>query len=234
MSADLLGGDVFAPQSLNRYSYVTGNPVNLFDPLGLCGIVTSTQTEVSPNKVTTKHPTTITDEGTCSGNGNSTSGGCGGPCGGGPGNGGGSGGGGRTPNKITCSTVLPDGSTVGDVVNSVLENIGQNSVDQDSTSIAEAQTGLWDPGTVALEVYSGTNFKIMFKGQGDAGFLGDAGNFAYGAVSADLGVPLSATEFAAGVYARKSGHTDTNHPYGMDDSANRQVPAGYQATCQKH
>ncbi len=37
MSADLLGGDVFAPQSLNRYSYVTGNPVNLFDPLGLCG-----------------------------------------------------------------------------------------------------------------------------------------------------------------------------------------------------
>jgi RHS repeat-associated protein len=54
MSADLLGGDLFAPQSLNRYSYVTGDPVDLFDPLGLCGIRTVTEESTSPNKVKTK------------------------------------------------------------------------------------------------------------------------------------------------------------------------------------
>lgn len=35
-SPDLLGGSVFNPQSLNRYSYVTDNPANLVDPSGLC------------------------------------------------------------------------------------------------------------------------------------------------------------------------------------------------------
>jgi RHS repeat-associated protein len=35
MSADLLAGNSGVPQSLNRYSYVLGDPVNLSDPLGL-------------------------------------------------------------------------------------------------------------------------------------------------------------------------------------------------------
>src|SRR5437773_1655476 len=35
MSADLLAGRLHAPQSLNRYSYVLNDPVNLIDPLGL-------------------------------------------------------------------------------------------------------------------------------------------------------------------------------------------------------
>jgi hypothetical protein len=38
-------------------------------------------------------------------------------------------------------------------------------------------------------VYSQTNFKINFRGQGNAAFLGDAGNFAYAAVSANIGIP---------------------------------------------
>ena len=38
MSADLLGGQISAPQSLNRYSYSMNDPVNLFDPLGLVTI----------------------------------------------------------------------------------------------------------------------------------------------------------------------------------------------------
>jgi hypothetical protein len=77
---------------------------------------------------------------------------------------------------------------VGGRVNALLNTIGQNSVDQDANVIPEAQMGL-DPATVAVEVYAGTNFKIMFKGQAGpdgAPFLGDAGNFAYGAISADL------------------------------------------------
>ncbi len=35
VSADLMGGNLGAPQSLNRYSYVGNDPVNLVDPLGL-------------------------------------------------------------------------------------------------------------------------------------------------------------------------------------------------------
>jgi RHS repeat-associated protein len=64
-SADLLGGDLFAPQSLNQYSYVTGDPVNFFDPLGLCGKITVTTIEYDLNgKVKSKH-TTVIDEGPC-------------------------------------------------------------------------------------------------------------------------------------------------------------------------
>lgn len=74
----------------------------------------------------------------------------------------------------------------------------------------------------------------MYKGSGaNAQFLGKAGNFAYGAVSADIGVPLSAAEFVAGVYAYVSGHPDRNGPYGMDNSATINVPAGYSAQCKK-
>jgi RHS repeat-associated protein len=36
-SPDVLQGDIANPQSLNRYSYVLGDPVNLVDPLGLFG-----------------------------------------------------------------------------------------------------------------------------------------------------------------------------------------------------
>ena len=35
LSPDPLGGDVTNPQSLNRYAYVTNNPTNFIDPLGL-------------------------------------------------------------------------------------------------------------------------------------------------------------------------------------------------------
>lgn len=35
MSADPLGGNIFDPQSLNRYSYVQNDPLNAVDPLGL-------------------------------------------------------------------------------------------------------------------------------------------------------------------------------------------------------
>jgi RHS repeat-associated protein len=35
MSPDLLAGNIFSPQSLNRYAYVNNDPINLVDPLGL-------------------------------------------------------------------------------------------------------------------------------------------------------------------------------------------------------
>jgi RHS repeat-associated protein len=228
MSVDRILGDPRAPQSLNRYSYVRNDPANFMDPLGLIWVSFTqqfcTNTGSGDNCVTETDWVWLDDGGT------------GGPLGFPETSGGGSGGGAgdkRTPNKITCNTVLPNGQTVGGVVNSLLDSIGQNSIDRDATAVLEAQTGLFDPITVGLEVYSGTNFKIMFKGQADPGFLGDAGNFAYGAVSADLGVPLGVSEAVAGAYAWKSGHTDRSNPHGMDDSANAQIPAGYQATCTK-
>ena len=88
---------------------------------------------------------------------------------------------------------------------------------------------------MAGQVYSGTNFSGMFgKGAGYTAnaFLGDAGNFAYAAVSANIGVLYLATEFAAAAYSW------THHPpsdwvnlRGMDPSATVQVPAGYGVSC---
>ena len=37
MSPDPLAGNILSPQSLNRYAYVTNDPVNMIDPLGLAG-----------------------------------------------------------------------------------------------------------------------------------------------------------------------------------------------------
>lgn len=45
--------------------------------------------------------------------------------------------------------------------------------------------------SVVSQVYNGTNFRAMYGGPGaNYVFLGDAGNFAYGAVTANIGVPL--------------------------------------------
>jgi RHS repeat-associated protein len=37
LERDALIGDLFVPQTLNRYAFVTGNPIGLIDPLGLSG-----------------------------------------------------------------------------------------------------------------------------------------------------------------------------------------------------
>jgi hypothetical protein len=137
-----------------------------------------------------------------------------------------------TPNPITCGTVLPNGQTVGSVVQSVSNQIN-NSTSTTSTPYGPAAQYNSGPSPLSVPsfVYSQTNFKVMFQGQGGASFLGDAGNFAYAAVSANIGVPLWATEAVAGGYAWWVGHTDTNNPFGMDNSANRTIPSGYSAKC---
>jgi RHS repeat-associated protein len=46
---DLVGGDPFDPQTLNRYIYVRNNPINIVDPLGLQGCVVSIIDEYGNN-----------------------------------------------------------------------------------------------------------------------------------------------------------------------------------------
>jgi RHS repeat-associated protein len=140
----------------------------------------------------------------------------------------------RNPNNITCATVLPDGSTVGSRVAAIANQINQSTSTMSTPyGPASQYNGAPSPLSVPSSVYSQTNFKIMFQGQGSASFLGDAGNFAYAAVSADIGVPLVPTELVAGAYALKAGHPDINWPFGMDNSASQQVPAGYKAACKE-
>ena len=111
---------------------------------------------------------------------------------------------GRVPNNITCSTVLPNGRTVGSYVSQVSNGINQQAqVAPVSTPYGPAPNPSFpSPISVASQVYSGTNFRAMFGGPGaNYAFLGDAGNFAYGAVSANLGVPLTGAEMVAGAYS---------------------------------
>ena len=90
------------------------------------------------------------------------------------------------------------------------------------------------PIDVASQVYSGTNFRKMFGGP-NANYeaLGDAGNFAYGAVAAQLGVPKMIAEIGAGIYSLwVHPAKDWVGPYFMDPSASQNVPAGYHVKCQ--
>jgi len=132
---------------------------------------------------------------------------------------------------ITCDTILPDGSTIGSRVAAL-----SNSINSQGQLIEGPEGPIWQgpgPLSIASQVYSGTNFRKMFGGPGAKNvFLGDAGNFAYGAVAAQLGVPLWATELAAGAYSLVTHPSkDWVGPYNMDPSATVNVPAGYNAQC---
>jgi RHS repeat-associated protein len=133
----------------------------------------------------------------------------------------------RPQTNVTCATVLPNGRTVGSYVNNLANTIN-------SAYRAPGMSPLIaNPVGVARQVYSGTNFRKMFGGpNANYYLLGDAGNFAYGAVSAQIQVSLWEVEFAAGAYARIIHQAaDRVGPYGMDQSATVNVPAGYSATC---
>jgi len=119
-----------------------------------------------------------------------------------------------------CSSDLPDGSTIGQHVRAVAAE-------------ANRWGSVLGPIGIAAITYNGTNFRKMYGSPGaDYKFLGEAGNFAYGAVSADLGIPLEATEMAAGGYARLT-HTSSQRvgPYGMTNGETVNIPNGYDATC---
>jgi RHS repeat-associated protein len=246
-SPDPLEGSIGNPQSLNRYSYVLDDPIDLEDPNGSCPNWDGVPFVVNDKIICTGHRLygiissfieiyyvpSLSDDGVIrdwaiqvsyvfgpsdawTGNG-----GAGRP----PNKA-------RQPNKITCGTVLPNGRTVGSYVNQ-LSNTINNAAQITSTPYGPSASYApgYSPLSVPGQVYSQMNFKINFRGQGDAAFLGDAGNFAYAAVSANIGIPLVAVEWVAGGYALWAGHQDANGPYYMDASATVQVPAGFGAGC---
>jgi RHS repeat-associated protein len=220
-SPDPVPGSIADPQSWNRYVYVRNGPVNLLDPLGLhwetacvvAGGVTSCQNVWydDPIYYVNEILGDVGDGGGGGGNGDP-----------GPGS---------PQNQVSCDTVLPDGSTIGGHVNSVVNSLNNAANADLANPVLEAQSGM-NPLLVAYQTYTGTNFKIMYQGSANATFLGDAGNFAYGAVAANMEVPLSVAELVAGGYAQLT-HPPNQQvgPFGMDPSATTQVPAGYKAQC---
>jgi hypothetical protein len=138
-------------------------------------------------------------------------------------------------NQVICDSVLPNGQTIGDWINQLstaLKQAGQ-SASPSFTPYGPGANPSIGPGLIADQVFQSTKFRSMFAGPG-ANYkqLGDIGNFAYAAVSANLGVPFWATEAVAGYYSL------TNHPskdwvgpWGMDPSATVNVPLGYNSQC---
>ena len=134
------------------------------------------------------------------------------------------------PGSISCSSKLPGGQTVGQVVRNSLANIESAAGPYDAGGVGEF-------GAFYATVQSNgpIDFKNNFKGAASPAFLGDAGNFAYGAVAAGLGYSQGVAEFGAGAYAlSKSFHNpnspygfNPNNPFGEDNSAAKNLPAGY-------
>ena len=117
---------------------------------------------------------------------------------------------------ITCDSELPDGSAVRDYVKAEVANL-----DEGYDLLGSRGVGSRGP----------IDFKLNFKGQADAGYLADAGNFAYGAVMAQAGYSYALTMAGAGYYAYKHGKLGSLSDFGADGSAAAETPNGYAAQC---
>lgn len=128
---------------------------------------------------------------------------------------------------ISCNTVLPNGQTIRDVVHDALNRtvLALNSA---NTPVGVGFAG----GTFTSVVWKGgeLDFKNDFRGQAPGNFLGDAGNFAYGAYMSALAGP-SVSNAGAILYnqfvvatGQKPGSLSAAN--GMDKSAAANVPRG--------
>jgi hypothetical protein len=138
-------------------------------------------------------------------------------------------------NQVICDSVLPNGQTIGNWINQLSDAInqaGQNTPPIFTPYGPGLNPDIY-PDVIADQVFESTKFRSMFAGPG-ANYkqLGDMGNFAYAAVSANLGVPFFVTELVAGYYSHMNHPPkDWVGPYGMDPSATVNVPLGYNSQC---
>jgi hypothetical protein len=138
-----------------------------------------------------------------------------------------------------CNSTLPDGSTIGSKVNQAVQETlqAQSSSEQSgSDSVGPLLQGyVSDSGSHGL-----LDFKNNFRGQADPGFLGAAGNFAFGAFAGQLFGSDAFGQYVAmsgaGVYALGAGKPGPGFPflqapYGGDPRAQQNVPRGVSAGC---
>lgn len=107
------------------------------------------------------------------------------------------------PSKVGCSTKLPNGQTVGQVIN---QGRAQLQAIVDAQNALAAAGGDVNPFRVPAAFgsyvfpHGPTDFKNNFSGQANAAFLGQAGNFAYYAIGSGY-LPNSLLDAGAGGYA---------------------------------
>jgi RHS repeat-associated protein len=121
---------------------------------------------------------------------------------------------GLCPNKVDCNTMLPNGQTIGQVVQ--LERAELQSVWDQSLQGANSD-GQPDPlgattGTfIAIAKSHGPiDFKNSYKGQANATMLGQAGNFAYYAIGSGF-LPSRELDIGAGLYGLYSAIFGNKH-----------------------
>ena len=108
------------------------------------------------------------------------------------------------PNKVSCSTVLPNGQTVGQVVNQYrnqLQSIANEALNNPNNQNPLGEiTGAFYP---IAKSNGPIDFKNIFRGQANGAMLGQAGNFAYYAIGTGI-LPNWELDAGAGAYALKS------------------------------
>ncbi len=105
---------------------------------------------------------------------------------------------GIAPNKVTCSTVLPNGRTVGSYVQQYRSQLQSIS---DASGVDDQQIGSTTGAFFSISQSNGPiDFKNIFRGQANAAMLGQAGNFAYYAIGSGI-LPNFELDAGAGAYA---------------------------------
>jgi RHS repeat-associated protein len=200
----------------NWYAYTHNDPVNEVDPFGLEAAIIITAPRKRDDSPVPSLPASMIGGTPASGGG---PGGCVGDC--------------RAivvtakkpkpapppPIKIniTCGVALPNNLTIAAYVEDAIFRINKYN-----TNI-----GRYYAFINIVKSGGPIDFKRIFKGQADPKFLGDAGNFAYGAIASGAGIPESVAEAGAGAYAIKNGKGNPANPGFEDDSAARNLPRGY-------
>ena len=107
------------------------------------------------------------------------------------------------------------------MVRSSVANIGGAAGDYDIGGVGELGAFV-----ATVQGHGPIDFKNIM-GPDPTGRLGAAGNFAYGAIASGVGYSQKFAEFGAGVYAAAKGKFNLNNPMGEDNSAARNLGAGY-------
>ncbi len=92
-----------------------------------------------------------------------------------------------TGEKVGCGSKLPDGSTVAQNVQAIAQHINETARKLDESNLRRGKDSQLASITIGMFIHAvrsngPLDFKNIFKGQASARFLGDAGNFAYGAL----------------------------------------------------